>query len=344
MQIQNNAQLRPYHTFGISQQCHALVEVNSVEDLIAVYQRPEWQALPKLMLGKGSNMLFTAPFEGVVIINRLSGIEVSDTATTHKLHISGGEDWPNLVKWCVEHGYTGIENLALIPGCSGSAPIQNIGAYGIELKDVCRYVDYLCLQTFEVKRLSRDECQFGYRDSIFKHALKDKAIVTAIGLELDKQWRPNLSYGPLQSLDLATVTPKQVFDVVVKVRQEKLPDPAVTGNAGSFFKNPIISQALYASVKSKHDAVVAYPAEGGMKLAAGWLIDQCGLKGHQIGGAMVHPNQALVLVNHDDATADDVVRLAAFVRQTVLDKFGVELEHEVRFMGASHEVYLKDVL
>ncbi|GMQ47986.1 UDP-N-acetylmuramate dehydrogenase [Vibrio sp. 10N] len=344
MQIQNNAQLRSYHTFGINQHCHALVEVHSVDDLIEVYQHPEWQSLPKLMLGKGSNMLFTAPFEGVVIVNRLGGIEVSDTPTKHKLHISGGEDWPSLVKWCVEHGYAGIENLALIPGCSGSAPIQNIGAYGIELKDVCSYVDYLCLESLKVKRLTRQECQFGYRDSIFKHALKDKAIVTAIGIELEKQWQPNLSYGPLQTLDLDTVTPKEVFDVVVKVRQEKLPDPAVTGNAGSFFKNPIISHEHYTSLKASHDALVAYPAENGMKLAAGWLIDQCGLKGHQIGGAMVHPNQALVLVNHNEATAEDVVRLAAFVRQSVLDKFGVELEHEVRFMGASHEVYLKDVL
>ncbi|MGR5094883.1 UDP-N-acetylmuramate dehydrogenase [Vibrio maritimus] len=344
MQIQNNAQLRPYHTFGIDQQCHVLVEVHSVEDLIAVYQRPEWLTLPKLMLGKGSNMLFTTPFEGVVIINRLSGIDVSETDEQYHLHVSGGEDWPSLVEWCVEHNYAGIENLALIPGCSGSAPIQNIGAYGIELKDVCGYVDYLCLETFEVKRLTREACLFGYRDSIFKHQLKDKAIVTAIGLALDKKWQPNLSYGPLQSLEPTTATPKAVFDIVVKVRQEKLPDPKVTGNAGSFFKNPIISLEQYDALKAQFDALVAYPTDQGMKLAAGWLIDQCGLKGHQIGGAMVHPNQALVLVNHSGASAQDIVELAAFVRQSVLDKFGVELEHEVRFMGAQHEVYLKDLL
>ncbi|MGR5221031.1 UDP-N-acetylmuramate dehydrogenase [Vibrio parahaemolyticus] len=344
MQIQNNAQLRPFHTFGLSQYCQVLVQAETVEDLIAIYQSEQWQSLPKLMIGKGSNMLFTEAYQGVVIINGLQGIAYSQTDTHHLLHVSGGEDWPSLVEWCVEHGYPGLENLALIPGCAGSAPIQNIGAYGLELKQVCDYVDYLCLESFEVKRLSNAECQFGYRDSVFKHRLKDKAIVTAIGLKLQKQWQPNLSYGPLQSLKKQSPLPRDVFDIVVQVRQEKLPDPAMMGNAGSFFKNPIISTAQYEVLKAQFPQLVAYPAGDSMKLAAGWLIDQCGLKGHRIGGAMVHAKQALVLVNTGDAIADDVVKLASYVRSQVLSKFDVELEHEVRFMGAQQEVYLRDLL
>jgi UDP-N-acetylmuramate dehydrogenase len=344
MQTENNAQLRPFHTFGISQQCQVLVEAESVNDLIAIYQNPDWQALPKLMLGKGSNMLFTEPYQGVVIVNRLQGISYSSSETEHLLYVSGGEDWPSLVEWCVAQGYAGVENLALIPGCAGSAPIQNIGAYGIELQQVCDYVEYLCLDSYTIKRLSNKQCRFGYRDSIFKHELKDKALVTAIGLKLNKTWQPILSYGPLQSLDPETTTPKEVFDVVVNVRKEKLPDPAVTGNAGSFFKNPIVSIEQHETLKAQYPALVAYPSGDKMKLAAGWLIDQCGLKGHAQGGAMVHPKQALVLVNANNAKAEDIVNLAAYVRDCVLKKFNVELEHEVRFMGAQQEVYLKDLL
>lgn len=344
MQTENNAQLRPFHTFGISQQCQVLVEAESIDDLKAIYQNPDWQTLPKLMLGKGSNMLFTKPYQGVVVVNRLRGISYSSTDTEHLLHVSGGEDWPSLVAWCVEQGYAGIENLALIPGCAGSAPIQNIGAYGLELQQICDYVEYLCLESFTVKRLSSEQCRFGYRDSIFKHELKEQAIVTAIGLKLNKSWQPILSYGPLQSLHIESTTPKEVFDVVVSVRKEKLPDPAITGNAGSFFKNPIVSMEQYDVLKVQFPDLVAYPSGNDMKLAAGWLIDQCGLKGHTIGGAMVHPKQALVLVNANDAKAEDIVALAAYVRDRVLTTFNVELEHEVRFMDAKQEVYLKDLL
>mgnify|MGYP002335680296 CR=1 FL=1 len=326
-----------------------MIEISSVAQLKEIYQSSQWQSTPKLMLGKGSNMLFTEHYQGVVLINRLKGIEVTESDSDLHLHVQGGEDWPALVKWCVVQGYNGLENLALIPGCSGSAPIQNIGAYGVEFKDVCEYVDVLCLETLEVKRLSNSECQFGYRDSVFKHKLYQKVIVIAIGLKLTKQWQPNIAYGPLKGFDKATVTSQQIFDCVCKVRLEKLPNPDIIGNAGSFFKNPIIGFEQFQKLQSKYPEVVAYPAndESGnaaMKIAAGWLIDQCGLKGEILGGAQVHPNQALVIVNRDNATADDIVALAAKIRRCVWDKYQVELEHEVRFMGAKGETCLAEIL
>lgn len=343
MQIQMNASLRPHHTFAIEQSCEVLVEVSSVEDIQQIYQNPSWSTLPKLMLGKGSNMLFTEHFSGVVMINRLQGIEVVESDSAWHLHVAGGEDWPNFVKWSVEQGYAGLENLALIPGCVGSAPIQNIGAYGKELKDVCEYVDVLELDGFTTRRIPADECEFGYRDSIFKRQLFEKVIIIAVGIKLDKAWQAQIEYGPLRAFSAETVTAQQIFDQVCAVRNEKLPNPAVTGNAGSFFKNPVINQEQYQTLLAAFPDVVAFQVDEGVKLAAGWLIDQCGLKGFEQGGAQVHPNQALVLVNKHQATAQDVILLADHIRQTVWRKYAVELEHEVRFMGAQHETNLVEL-
>ncbi|WP_428774777.1 UDP-N-acetylmuramate dehydrogenase [Vibrio sp.] len=344
MQSLSDVNLQPYHTFAIPQRCQHLVEIQSLEQLIQAYRHPGWQSLPKLMVGKGSNLLFTEPFQGVVLINRLSGIEVSETDQHWHLHVAAGEDWPSLVKWSVENGYDGLENLALIPGCAGSAPIQNIGAYGVELKDVCEYVDILCLQTFTVKRLSNQDCQFGYRDSVFKHRLYQQAVVVAIGLRLAKQWQASASYGPLQALPPEQRTATAIYQRVCDIRREKLPDPAEYGNAGSFFKNPVISEAHYQQLQQRYPQMVAYPVADGVKIAAGWLIDQCGLKGLAIGGAQVHPKQALVLVNQYQASAEDVIRLAAEVRGRVVEKYGIELEHEVRFIGAWGETNLSEIL
>ncbi|NOI77857.1 UDP-N-acetylmuramate dehydrogenase [Vibrio coralliilyticus] len=344
MQILANADLSRSHTFSISQTCSYLVEVATVEEIKHVYQKQEWLSLPKLILGKGSNVLFTQPYQGVVVVNNLLGKSVSETDTHWHLHIAGGEDWPSLVKWSVEQGYFGLENLALIPGCAGSAPIQNIGAYGVELKDICEYVDVLCLETFNTKRLSAEECQFGYRDSIFKHELFQKVMVVAIGLKLPKQWSANIEYGPLQSLQSETLTAQHVLERVCQIRMEKLPDPAKLGNAGSFFKNPVISNQQFEMLSKQFPNIAAYPTQDGVKVAAGWLIDQCQLKGHQIGGAQVHPKQALVLVNTSNATANDVIKLAATVRQTVLEKYQIALEHEVRFIGSHAETNLETIL
>lgn len=344
MQTLTQASLAPFHTFSIEQTCDYLMEVSSIDELKAAFQNPEWLTIPKLVLGKGSNMLFTQHFEGVVLLNRLLGKSVEESETHWKLHISAGEDWPSFVQWCVEKGYNGLENLALIPGCVGSAPIQNIGAYGVELQDVCEYVDVLCLESYQIIRLNAEECEFGYRDSVFKHRLYQKAVIVAVGFSLSKSWNASVQYGPLKSFKQDTVTAREVFERVCQTRQDKLPDPSVNGNAGSFFKNPIVGESHYQRLAQQYPDIVAYPVANGTKLAAGWLIDQCGLKGEMCGGAQVHPKQALVIVNKSQAIAEDVVSLAALVRQRVLDKFGVELEHEVRFMGATHETSLERIL
>ncbi len=343
MQIKTNASLKAYHTFGIEQTCSYLAIVESADDVIQLFQAAAYKNLPKLFLGKGSNVLFTEPFQGLVIINRLAGKVVKESEEHYLLHIEGGEDWPELVSWCVEKGYGGIENLALIPGCAGSAPIQNIGAYGLELKDICDYVDILDLNTFKTQRLHADECEFGYRDSIFKHALDGQCFISAIGLKLSKHWQPINQYGPLQSIPAEELSPKTIFERVCQVRREKLPDPAKVGNAGSFFKNPVISQDHYDRLVAAHCDLVAYPAGNGMKVAAGWLIDQCGLKGISVNGAQVNPLQALVLTNVDNCSANDILALASLVKRTVWDKFQIELEHEVRFINKSGETSLSEI-
>jgi UDP-N-acetylmuramate dehydrogenase len=343
MQIQLNANIKPYHTFALSQHCEVLVEVSTIDELIAVYSNPEWSHLPKLILGKGSNVLFTQFYEGVVVINRLFGIDVEQENDDVFLHVMGGEDWPDLVAMSVSHRWGGLENLALIPGCAGSAPIQNIGAYGVEFNDVCQYVDYLDLTSMTLNRLNREQCQFGYRDSIFKRELYGKAIITAVGLKLNKNWSPILNYGPLQALgDACTLS--QVYDLVCQIRREKLPDPEQTGNAGSFFKNPLISIEHYQTLKQQFPDMVAHPAGDAIKVAAGWLIDKCGLKGVKVGGAQVHPNQALVLTNVNNASVEDVIQLARKVVDTVGECYQIRLEHEVRFIGRQHEIYLDDIV
>lgn len=331
--------LQPFHTFHIPAQAREIIEAKNIEQLQQAWAHAKAENLPALFLGQGSNMLFLEDFNGVVIINRLLGIEHKQDEHFHYLHVNGGENWHNLVKWSLEQGINGLENLALIPGCAGSAPIQNIGAYGVEFKDVCDYVDVLNLETQEVFRLNAIDCEFGYRESVFKHRYQHGYVITAVGLKLAKNWKPVLKYGSLVNFDPQTVTAKQVFDEVCHIRQSKLPNPDDFGNAGSFFKNPVVSAEQFATIQKHNENLPHFPQpDGSVKLAAGWLIDQCQLKGFQIGGATVHEKQALVLINKANATGQDVVKLAHHVRQTVADKFGVYLQPEVRFMGADGEV------
>lgn len=341
MQIQQNASLKDFHTFSIDVTCELLVIVESIEDLKEVYLKESWRDLKKVILGKGSNVLFTKHFEGIVIINRIEGKTASESDDAWLLHIEGGEDWPTLVKWTIDKGYYGLENLALIPGCAGSAPIQNIGAYGVEFKDVCQYVEVLELNTLKVTRLLAKDCQFGYRDSIFKHSLYGKVVIVAIGIELPKLWHPKLSYGNLKAIPEAELTAEKIFDEICAVRMQKLPDPNQIGNAGSFFKNPLITMEHYDTLRQIEPELVAYPAGDKMKIAAGWLIDQCGMKGAKVGGAMVHKQQALVITNIANATAEDVTTLAQKVCDAVMQRYQISLEHEVRFYNSQQETYLK---
>ncbi|CAM4320612.1 UDP-N-acetylmuramate dehydrogenase [Vibrio neonatus] len=343
MHVTPQAELSSYHTFSIKAHCDFLVEANSLDDLIQIYTHAEWKDLPKLPLGTGSNMLFTEHFSGVAILNRLKGREVKEDEQHFLLEVAAGEDWPSLVEWAVDKGMFGLENLALIPGCVGTAPIQNIGAYGIEFKDVCDFVEYLDLESLTLKRLSGSECHFAYRDSIFKQQLSGKALITKVGLKLSKVWTPKTAYGALQQLIEGEPSARKIFDAVCQVRRSKLPDPKVMGNAGSFFKNPIIPTAQFTELKKHYPNIVGYPAGEQMKVAAGWLIDNAGLKGYTHGGARVHAQQALVIVNFNQAVAADVLAVAWHVRETILQKYQIELEHEVRFMGSKQETNLVSI-
>lgn len=337
--------LTKFTTFGINAKAKDIIVATSPDSLAEFWRLAVDRHDPVLILGEGSNVLFLEDFSGTILLNRIKGITITEDGDSWRLHVGAGENWHELVKYSLEQGMSGLENLALIPGCAGSAPIQNIGAYGIEFQRVCDYVDVLNLRTNEVFRLTADECHFGYRESIFKHNYRDGYAIIAVGLRLDKLWQPVLNYGDLAQLPRETVTPKQVFDSVCHMRKTKLPDPHETGNAGSFFKNPVVTAAVAAQIKMIFPDAPMYPqASGDMKLAAGWLIDRCDLKGFQVGGAAVHQKQALVLINKDHATSADVAMLAQAVRNRVAEKFGVWLEPEVRFISATGEVNAVEVL
>lgn len=341
----SHTSLKADNTLGLDVSTQIRIVAETPEAILAAWQMSQRNQQPFLILGEGSNVLFLEDFAGIVVLNRIAGVEIHDENERWKLHVGAGENWHQLVKMTLERGISGLENLALIPGMVGSAPIQNIGAYGVELKDVCEYVDVLNLQTGTTERMGRDDCQFGYRDSIFKHQYQSGYTIIAVGFSLSKQWQPVLTYGDLRTLNPATANAWDVFHAVCHMRQSKLPDPKITGNVGSFFKNPVIERQQADMLLNHYPAIPNYPQpDGTVKLAAGWLIDHCQLKGCRIGGAEVHQQQALVLINAADATPDDIVALAKKVRARVGEQFDVWLEPEVRFIQAQGECNAVEVI
>ena len=339
MQLMSPFPLKSFNTFGLDAQAKMGFVLNNEAELDALRGSAWWSdSQPRLLIGEGSNILFTTDFDGLVIVNRLKGISVEETADAWLLHVAAGENWPALIQWSLQHQMPGMENLALIPGTVGAAPVQNIGAYGVEFCQFCDYVDTWHFADGHRQRYSAAACQFGYRDSLFKHELHDQVIITAVGLRIPKQWQPVVEYGPLKALG-EQVTAEQIFTAVCELRQSKLPDPTLLGNAGSFFKNPVVSATQAAALKQQHPAIPCFAAgEGQNKLAAGWLIDKAGLKGFSLGNAGVHRDQALVLVNLGNANAVEILQLAKHVASTVKQQFAVQLEPEVRFIGAAGEV------
>lgn len=298
---------------------------------------------PIMIIGEGSNTLFTTDFAGTIVVNRIKGITITENDTHWLLRVGAGEIWHDLVSQTVEKNIPGLENLALIPGCVGSAPIQNIGAYGVEFQKVADYVELLELATGKI--ITVTDGQYGYRESIFKHQYDVGYAVIAVGIKLAKNWQPVLSYGELRNFDPQTVTAKMIFDKVCEIRRSKLPDPKVLGNGGSFFKNPVVDKMVADKLLEIYPTMPIYPqVNNQVKLAAGWLIDQCGLKGYQIGGAAVHQQQALVLVNKNNATAQDVIALARYIKNAVYQKFSVHLSPEIRFIGATGEIDVDNYL
>ncbi len=336
--IQSNVSLRPYNTFGIDVTARYLVEINSEDSLQTMLQLTDFQHLDKLILGSGSNILFTQPFDGVIVKIDLKGIAITaETDQNIWLKVAAGEAWHDLVIYCVSNNYAGLENLSLIPGTVGAAPIQNIGAYGVELKDSFVSLEAIELATGQKHNFSHSDCRFGYRDSIFKHEAKGKFVITSVVFKLDKTPTFRLSYGDIQkTIDLMaskTLTIKAVSDAVIKIRRSKLPDPVEIGNAGSFFKNPEISTSQFEPLKNRFEAIPSFSISPEIvKIPAGWLIEQCGWKGKQIGNVGVHAKQALVLVNYGNGSGLEIKRLSERIQESVFEKFGIRLSTEVNIV------------
>lgn len=326
--------LRTRNSFGVDQQAARLAEFETPEDLRTFFAA----GIPRrwLVLAGGNNILFTRDYDGVLLTPVARQITLlSDDGEEVRVRADAGVEWDDLVEWAVERGLWGIENLSLIPGKAGAAPVQNIGAYGCEAKDAIRRVEMYCVETGAMLTLDAAHCGFGYRESVFKHDLKGKVIITAVEIALSHAPRPRLGYGDVEREVEARggVTLRNIREAICSIRRAKLPDPAVLGNAGSFFKNPVVGAAAAERLLAEYPDMPHYPApEGRVKLAAGWLIDRAGMKGRREGAVGVHERQALVLVNHGDATGGEVIAFAHKVQETVREKFGIEIDTEVNIL------------
>ena len=338
-QIEENKDLRALNTFGFKVKAKFFTTIHSKEELHELIHSDLYQREERLILGGGSNILFKRDYDGLVIKVDLKGITVvSQTEDSLLLQVASGEVWHELVLHCVKNNWGGIENLSLIPGLVGAAPIQNIGAYGTEIKNMITQVEAIDLKTGLTKLFTNEECCFGYRESVFKNALREKYFISSITLTLTKKnHRLNTSYGAihetLSSMNIEQPTIKSISDAVIAIRQSKLPDPRVIGNAGSFFKNPSITVNHYQALQKTNTTIPSYPsANQEVKVPAGWLIEQCGWKGKKINHVGVHPKQALVLVNYGDGKGEDVFDLAVKIASSVKEKFNIELTPEVNII------------
>lgn len=334
MQIDSGVSLKPYNTFGLPAVARTLVRIASDADVRRVVDSPELGLAPKFILGGGSNIILTRDMPQVVLKVEVRGMRVVEERADAWIVESGaGEDWHELVKYTLDAACPGLENLALIPGTVGAAPVQNIGAYGVELQDRFDSLDAVDLVTGRSVTIGPQACAFGYRDSVFKHMLAGRSLITRVRFRLPRPWQPVLGYLELQKKMAETGTPhpdaKQVFDWVCAIRHSKLPDPAVIGNAGSFFKNPVVTPEQCRDIIGRDPEIVHYPMpDGSVKLAAGWMIDACGWKGKTVGDAGVYEKQALVLVNRGAAIGSEVMTLALAIQESVYGRFGIRLEHE----------------
>ena len=332
--IQHGVSLRHLNTFGVDALAHFYLKLSDWSMLPALRNDLLLGKLSRLVLGGGSNILLTSDFPGLVLQMQLRGITVvRQDADATIVRAAAGENWHDFVLWTLAQGYGGLENLSLIPGSVGAAPIQNIGAYGAEVEQCIESVRAFDFDSGEVITLTRAECAFAYRDSIFKHRLRERVVILDVSFALPRNWQPNTRYTELaqelESRAIATPSARQISDAVIAIRRRKLPDPAVIGNAGSFFKNPLVPAAQREALLQQHPQLVSYvQPDGSYKLAAGWLIDQCGWKGRSLGPAGVYEKQALVLVNRGGATGAEIWRLAQAIQADVMARFGVQLEAE----------------
>lgn len=338
MNIQKNISLKPYHTFGTDVTARYFARFKNLDELQELLNYQPKAISQKLILGGGSNILFTKDFDGLVLKNELTGIEVVKEDDEFVYVKSGaGENWHQFVLHCLQNNYAGLENLALIPGNVGASPMQNIGAYGVEIKDVFSELEAFHVQEQYVQKFLLEDCKFGYRESVFKRQYRNQFVITSVTYRLRKTPVFNTSYGAinqeLKSMGVKELTIQAISQAVINIRSSKLPDWKVVGNAGSFFKNPQIPDHEFQELKRNFSNIVAYPAGNGYtKLAAGWLIEQCGWKGYREGDAGCYPKQALVLVNYGNAKGEEIFALSEKIIQSVKEKFGVVLEREVNII------------
>ena len=350
MLVENHVALQPHNSFGIAARAKRLARIRHVSDLHALMASEEWASAcaeaPPFVLGGGSNLVITGDVKTLVLKVEIAGRRlVAETDKAWVVEGGAGENWHDFVAWSLDRGWPGLENLALIPGSVGASPVQNIGAYGVELQDRFHSLDAVDLLTGQLFTLDAAQCGFGYRDSVFKHVPSDarsfglagRALITAVRFRLPKPWKPVLGYADLDrkmaETGIGEPSARQIYDWVVAIRRAKLPDPAVIGNAGSFFKNPTVSPEQCADIIARDPKVVHYPMDdGSIKLAAGWLIDACGWKGKSVGNAAVYEKQALVLVNRggvaNPCTGGEVMTLAKAIQTSVYERFGIRLEPE----------------
>ncbi|GAB4295108.1 MAG: UDP-N-acetylmuramate dehydrogenase [Ignavibacteriaceae bacterium] len=337
MVINKNISLKKYNTFGVNQIAKYFAEINS-EDQLEYFLKSEFSEFPCiLLLGGGSNILFTTDYQGLVLKIGIKGIKIlKEDHSTIDISAGAGENWHDLVQYCVDRNYGGIENLALIPGSVGAAPVQNIGAYGQELKDSFLFLEGYNLKNRNRVKLYRQECQFVYRGSIFRNEMKNEFIITRVVLRLSKNPKPNISYPQIfsefKNRKPDDISIKDVFSAVCKIRKRKLPDPGQIGNAGSFFKNPEVPESAFKNMKENYPDIPGFPAGDNYKIPAAWLIDKCGLKGFRKGKVGTHITQPLVIVNYGNATGKEIHSFACFIKSQVKINFGIELEEEVNII------------
>ena len=338
MNIIENYPLLKLNTFGVDVKAKYFTSINTINELIEVTKTNVFKDLELLILGGGSNILFTKDFDGLVILNNIKGKEIIDqNQQSIFLKIGAGENWHELVMYCVDNGWGGIENLSLIPGNTGTAPMQNIGAYGVEIKETFIELEALEISSGKIVKFNNSDCEFGYRESVFKNKMKNQYIILNITLELKKNPVLNINYGDvkaiLESQNIKNPAIKEVSNAIISIRQSKLPDPKKIGNSGSFFKNPIVSLNLLELIKKKYPNVVNYEInENEFKIAAGWLIERAGWKGKKFNNYGIHEKQALVLVNYGLANGMEIFELSEKIILDIKDKFGIKLEREVNII------------
>ena len=339
MQILRGEALQEYNTLALQAQATALVRVTSDAQLLAAFRWANDRELPVIPLGEGSNVVISGDLDALVVCQDTRGIAVlEDSGDTVSVRVSAGENWHELVQWSLQQGLCGLENLALIPGTVGAAPIQNVGAYGVELRSYLLRVHALNIADGQPLSLDNSDCEFGYRDSVFKNSLRDKLVITAVDLQLTREPQVRIDYPVLKQFfaknDARVIAPQDVFDAVIEIRRSKLPDPVVEPNAGSFFKNPVLCAARASELSARYPALPSFPqADGTVKFSAGWMIDSCGWKGYREHGLGVHPEHALVIVNYGSDDGRSLLALASEIATTVAEAFAIDLSIEPRVYG-----------